>query len=82
MYLTHSLTIGASDVVKVPIIYIDPMGDEQEVEAEVGKNLLDIAHDNDIELEGNNHSLPPSLCDFNFLSSKIPFDRLVYIMLS
>jgi Na+-transporting NADH:ubiquinone oxidoreductase subunit NqrF len=28
------------------------MGDEKTVDAEVGKNLLDIAHDHDIELEG------------------------------
>lgn len=36
----------------VPITYIEPNGEEKEVQAEVGKNLLDIAHDNNIELEG------------------------------
>jgi len=36
----------------VPIIYIDPEGIEKEVQAEVGKHLLDVAHDNNIELEG------------------------------
>mmetsp|Transcript_19293 Transcript_19293/g.56306 ORF Transcript_19293/g.56306 Transcript_19293/m.56306 type:complete len:146 (+) Transcript_19293:358-795(+) len=36
----------------VPIIYVDPLGKEHEVQAEIGKNLLDVAHDNDIELEG------------------------------
>ena len=36
----------------VPIIYIEPSGEEKEVQAEVGKNLLDIAHENNIELEG------------------------------
>lgn len=36
----------------VPIIYIEPNGEEKEVQAEIGKNLLDIAHDNNIELEG------------------------------
>ena len=36
----------------VKVTYIDPMGDEKTVDAEIGKNLLDIAHDNDIELEG------------------------------
>mmetsp|Transcript_18586 Transcript_18586/g.26237 ORF Transcript_18586/g.26237 Transcript_18586/m.26237 type:complete len:164 (+) Transcript_18586:241-732(+) len=36
----------------VPITYVDPTGEEIEVQAEVGKNLLDIAHDNNIELEG------------------------------
>lgn len=34
------------------VTYIDPLGDEKTVDAEVGKNLLDIAHDNNIELEG------------------------------
>jgi hypothetical protein len=38
----------------VPVIYIDPDGIEKEVQAEVGKHLLDVAHDNDIELEGTN----------------------------
>eukprot|EP00580_Thalassiosira_gravida_P009447 CAMPEP_0201645924 /NCGR_PEP_ID=MMETSP0493-20130528/33020_1 /ASSEMBLY_ACC=CAM_ASM_000838 /TAXON_ID=420259 /ORGANISM="Thalassiosira gravida, Strain GMp14c1" /LENGTH=102 /DNA_ID=CAMNT_0048120969 /DNA_START=104 /DNA_END=412 /DNA_ORIENTATION=+ len=32
--------------------YIDPGEEEHQVEAEVGKNLLDVAHDNNIELEG------------------------------
>ena len=36
----------------VTITYIDPSGDEHAVEAEVGKHLLDVAHDNNIELEG------------------------------
>ena len=36
----------------VPITYIEPSGEEKEVQAEVGKNLLDVAHDNNIELEG------------------------------
>jgi len=36
----------------VPITYIEPSGDEKEVQAEIGKNLLDIAHENNIELEG------------------------------
>jgi hypothetical protein len=36
----------------VPIIYIEPNGEEKEVQAEIGKNLLDIAHENNIELEG------------------------------
>ena len=34
------------------ISYIDPGEEEHPVEAEVGKNLLDVAHDNNIELEG------------------------------
>mmetsp|Transcript_37470 Transcript_37470/g.79975 ORF Transcript_37470/g.79975 Transcript_37470/m.79975 type:complete len:167 (-) Transcript_37470:476-976(-) len=36
----------------VTITYIDPSGEEHPVEAEVGKHLLDVAHDNNIELEG------------------------------
>jgi ferredoxin len=36
----------------VPITFVDPVGKEHEVQAEVGKHLLDVAHDNNIELEG------------------------------
>ncbi|KAL7462121.1 hypothetical protein ACHAXS_002512 [Conticribra weissflogii] len=36
----------------VTITYIDPSGDEHPVQAEVGKHLLDVAHENNIELEG------------------------------
>jgi len=43
-------SVRLEDTVKVT--YIDPMGNEKTVDAEVGKNLLDIAHDNNIELEG------------------------------
>ncbi len=35
------------------ITYIDPSGEELSVDAEIGKNLIDVAHDNNIELEGN-----------------------------
>lgn len=31
---------------------MDPSGEEHPVEAEIGKHLLDVAHDNNIELEG------------------------------
>lgn len=34
------------------ITYCDPDGTEHPVEAEIGKHLLDVAHDNNIELEG------------------------------
>lgn len=44
--------IGIAFSKTVPITYVDPDGKEIEVHAEVGKNLLDIAHDNNIELEG------------------------------
>ena len=36
----------------VSFTYIDPTGEEFPVEAEMGKHLLDVAHDNNIELEG------------------------------
>jgi hypothetical protein len=36
----------------VTITYVDPSGDEHPVEAEVGQHLLDVAHANNIELEG------------------------------
>lgn len=36
----------------VQITYIDQGGKEHSVNAEVGKSLMDIAHDNNIELEG------------------------------
>lgn len=42
--------IALADTVK--ITYVEPDGTEKIVDAEIGKNLMDIAHDNDIELEG------------------------------
>ena len=36
----------------VPITYVEPNGTEKTVEAEIGMNLLDVAHAHDIELEG------------------------------
>jgi hypothetical protein len=36
----------------IKITYIDPGGGEHAVDAEIGKNLMDVAHDNNIELEG------------------------------
>ena len=44
--------IGLANNKTVPIIFIDPMGKEIEVDAQVGKHLLDVAHDHNIELEG------------------------------
>jgi hypothetical protein len=37
---------------KVPIVYVEPDGTEREVQAEIGKNLLEVAHENNVELEG------------------------------
>lgn len=36
----------------VEITYIEPDDTEKTVYAEIGKNMLDVAHDNNIELEG------------------------------
>ena len=36
----------------VSITYIEADGTEKEVQAEVGKNLMQVAHDNNVELEG------------------------------
>ena len=41
----------------VPITFIDPLGKEIVVQAEIGKNLLDIANNNNIELEGKGTGL-------------------------
>jgi len=44
----------------VSITFIDSGGEEKVVEAEIGKNLLDVAHDNNIELEGKQFAMFPS----------------------
>jgi hypothetical protein len=49
---THVSLLGPLNAKTVTVTYIEPSGDEKLVQAEVGKNLLDIAHENDIELEG------------------------------
>ena len=36
----------------VTMTFIEPNGEEIEVEGEIGENLLDLAHDFDIEMEG------------------------------
>ena len=36
----------------VKIAYVEPDGSEKVVDADVGQNLLQVAHDNEIELEG------------------------------
>lgn len=36
----------------VPIVFVESDGTEKEVMAEIGKNLLDVAHSNNVELEG------------------------------
>lgn len=37
----------------MPITYVEADGSEKTVDAELGKNLMDVAHENDIELEGS-----------------------------
>mmetsp|Transcript_23546 Transcript_23546/g.28941 ORF Transcript_23546/g.28941 Transcript_23546/m.28941 type:complete len:170 (+) Transcript_23546:77-586(+) len=48
----HSSPFNSSKEETVNITYIDDMEKEYKVEAIVGKSLLDVAHDNNIELEG------------------------------
>ena len=36
----------------MPITYVEADGTEKQVQAEIGKNMLDVAHDNNVELEG------------------------------
>jgi hypothetical protein len=36
----------------VPIVYVEADGTEKAVEAEVGMNLMDVAHAHNVELEG------------------------------
>lgn len=50
MLLRSAQSFSSNETVK--ITYIDPSGKEHTVLAEIGKNLMDIAHDNNIELEG------------------------------
>lgn len=45
----HSTNVNSRTVC---ITYVDNSGKEIVANAEVGKNLLDVAHDNNIELEG------------------------------
>lgn len=37
---------------KVPVVFVDVDGEEMQVEAESGDSILDVAHENDIEIEG------------------------------
>jgi hypothetical protein len=42
----------------VPITYIEADGTEKEVQAEIGQNLMEVAHKNNVELEGTVCCLP------------------------
>jgi hypothetical protein len=50
--LICSVASGIRSAETVPITYVDADGIETTVDAEIGKNLLDAAHDNNVELEG------------------------------
>lgn len=55
MFFLYFIWISArqfSSEETVTITYVDPNGDEHPVEAKVGQHLLDVAHANNIELEG------------------------------
>lgn len=51
---TSSFATSTSPTFDTPITitFVEPDGEEYEVEAEIGDHFLDVAHDNDIELEG------------------------------
>ena len=51
----------------VTITYVDPSGDEHPVTAEVGQHLLDVAHNNNIELEGTSTKMQSSLFIFIYV---------------
>ena len=56
----------------VTITYVGPTGDEHPVEAEVGQHLLDVAHANNIELEGMKWTLIyEQSCGIYFTSHKL-----------
>ena len=55
--LAHSTTTttepsGDETVTTVPLTFIEADGTERLVQAELGRHLLDVAHDNHVELEG------------------------------
>ena len=45
-------TFAAASEDTVKITFVEPDGERVTVDAAIGDNLLDIAHDNDIDLEG------------------------------
>ena len=49
---TFHSTAKHCDAETVQITFIDPLEKEHKVNAEIGKSLLDVAHDNNVELEG------------------------------
>lgn len=49
-HASPSATVPRSKTVS--ITYVEPDGTEKTVDAEIGKNLMEIAHDHNVELEG------------------------------
>ena len=47
-----SVCRAASGSGPIKVTFVEPDGEEYEVEAQIGDHMLDVAHDNDIELEG------------------------------
>jgi hypothetical protein len=54
-WLDMKASPAAATAATVPITYIEANGTEHQVDAEIGKNLMQVAHDNNIELEGAYH---------------------------
>jgi len=47
-----SITAASEKPETVPIIFVEADGTEREVQAEIGQSLLEVAHSNNVELEG------------------------------
>ena len=50
--LPSSSSSGETKQLTVPLTFVESDGRERLVQAEIGKHLLDVAHDNHVELEG------------------------------
>lgn len=50
LHVSNMLLLHAT--CRITITYIDKEGKEHTVKAPLGKNLLEVAHDNEIDLEG------------------------------
>ncbi len=50
LFTTNELGLTPSNT--VPVTYAEADGKETTVDAEIGQNLMAVAHDHDIELEG------------------------------
>jgi hypothetical protein len=47
---------------RINVVFVDKDGKEQPVQAPLGKNMLEVAHDNEVELEGAVLLLQRSAC--------------------